>query len=151
MHPVVVCLSSFGGSLAGSIVPIISSEAILLGLAATAPAALATPILVLAVLGQMVGKTAFFMAGRGVFRLPKGKRWERVNDVAARLEKRRGLAGAILFASALAGVPPFFLMPVACGMIGLSFPLFLLLGTAGRLVRFGAIVYFPHALMGLFA
>ncbi|MBX6364212.1 MAG: hypothetical protein IRZ00_10130 [Gemmatimonadetes bacterium] len=151
MQPLVVCLSSFGGSLAGSVVPIISSEAILFGLAATAPAALATPILLLGVLGQMVGKTAFFLAGRGVFRLPRGKRWERVTDVAARLERHRRLAGVILFASALAGVPPFFLMPVACGMIGLSLPLFLVLGTAGRLVRFGAIVYFPHLLTGLFA
>ncbi len=46
--------------------------------------------------------------------------------------------------SALSGFPPFFLVSIAAGM--LTFPLmpFIILGFAGRLIRFAVAVFFPH-------
>lgn len=149
MHdPLFICLSSFGGGLLGSIVPVISAEALLLALTLTAPAFLAPSIVLLATAGQMVGKSVFYLAGRGALRLPKGKAMARVRRVTTRLEGRKRVTALVLFVSALIGLPPFYVTTVACGMLGMRFPVFLLVGAGGLLLRFGAIVFLPHVLQG---
>lgn len=52
----------------------------------------------------------------------------------------------VLFASAFTGFPPFYLTSIASGAVRLPFSRFLVIGFAGRLLRFGALVMVPQAL-----
>jgi hypothetical protein len=55
----------------------------------------------------------------------------------------------VAFVSALVGVPPFFLVSILAGALGMNFWLFFLTGL-GRCLRLILIVESPHAIMGLF-
>ena len=56
----------------------------------------------------------------------------------------------VAFVSALVGVPPFFLVSILAGALGMNFWLFFLTGLVGRCLRLTLIVESPHAIMGLF-
>jgi membrane protein YqaA with SNARE-associated domain len=51
---------------------------------------------------------------------------------------------ALIFLSALIGIPPFFIVSVAAGAIGLAFPRFLAVGAAGRLAHFTVVAFVPE-------
>jgi hypothetical protein len=51
---------------------------------------------------------------------------------------RPWMSGAVLFSSATVGLPPLYVRSVACGTIGMRVVTFFLIGTAGRLIHFGA-------------
>ena len=52
-----------------------------------------------------------------------------------------------MFASALFGLPPFYVMSVAAGALRLGLPAFVALGLTGRMLRFTAIFLAPRLLM----
>ena len=51
----------------------------------------------------------------------------------------------VLVSSAI-GVPPFFLVTLAAGAVGVNFRRFVIAGTIGRLMRFGSLALLPHAI-----
>lgn len=150
MSPLAMILSTFFGCVVGAFVPVINTELLLLSMSAAAPPALVLPIIVAAAVGQMVGKSVIYAAARGALRLPAGRIAEHVNNAAAHMSSRQHISGALLFASAASGLPPFYLMSITAGLIKLSFARFLLLGTSGRLLRFAAIVLFPQVIKHFF-
>lgn len=139
-----VLATTFAVCVAGAIVPVINTEIYLLSAVALSPPSYLAPLVVAATLGQMVGKVAMFYGGRGVLRI----RHERVRSGVAKLrgtlENRPWTARAVLFSSATVGLPPLYVMSVACGTIGMGVVTFFTIGTAGRLIHFAAVALLPH-------
>jgi len=143
-----VWFAAFTGCMVGSVIPLIHTELLIFGMAALVPGAAALPLVLLATAGTMVGKTVLYYGGRGLVHLPIRRR-ARIDKFIAEAEGRRGLADTVLFASAASGFPPFYVVTVASGAIRLPLFRFILWGTAGRLIRFTAVVYAPHLIRGL--
>jgi len=140
-----VLLACFGVALASAFVPFIPIEAYLgaaVGESGQAWWALAAA----ATFGQMLGKIAIFLLGR------ESMQWEWLQRRMARhnVEKyvirlheaaaRRQLAvDAIVFVSASVGIPPFAVISLLAGQVDMSLPRFLIVGSAGRYIRFAAV------------
>jgi membrane protein YqaA with SNARE-associated domain len=129
---------------AGAIIPFINTEIYLLSVSALSPATFVAPLVVAATLGQMIGKVAMFYAGRGVLHLRNERVRNGVQGIRSKLEHRPYVARAVLFVSATVGLPPFYVMAVACGTIGMGVFSFLLIGSVGRLIHFGLVAWLPQ-------
>jgi membrane protein YqaA with SNARE-associated domain len=130
--------AALSGALVSSVVPFVNAELLLLGLALAAPASAPLLAVVVAV-GQMLGKSALFLGGS---RLPQG-------GIAKRLPRwcifdRGPRSGALVGVSALVGLPPFYALSIAAPALGVRFSTFVVMGLAGRLLRFGAVVLLPE-------
>lgn len=133
-----IFFAALSGALVSSLVPFVNAELLLIGLSLAAPAAAPLLVVVMAA-GQMVGKSALFLTGGRLTRSALEGRLARW-----RLLGRSGRAGAPLIGtSALLGLPPFYLVSVAVPALGVRFRTFLVVGLAGRLLRFGALVALP--------
>ena len=148
MTATIAFLTTFGVSALSAVIPLVNTEIYLLGASALAPRELAIPLIVAATLGQMAGKSLMYFAGVGALRLPG----ERLRRMVAQVEQRYQRAGAggatlgggIILASAVIGLPPFYVVSIACGLFRIPFAQFLVLGLIGRLVRFSVIVLAPQ-------
>jgi membrane protein YqaA with SNARE-associated domain len=138
-------LGLFAGSLVfgavSGLVPFLNTEAYLLAVAAFAPRDRLLPVVVLTTLGQMIAKSLLYLAGSGVMS-PRflGARAARLEELKARLERAPTGVAAVVFASAAAGWPPFYLVSLAAGSLRFSLARFVLVGGSGRLLRFAALV-----------
>jgi membrane protein YqaA with SNARE-associated domain len=141
------CGGSFAVGLVSGLVPALNTEAYLLMIVALAPRGVVVPAVVFVTLGQMLAKALLYLAGSGAL----GSRFlsargERLAGLERRLASMRTGAAAVLFSSALTGIPPFYLVSVAAGSLRYSLARFLLVGGSGRLLRFAAIVALPGLL-----
>lgn len=135
---------TFAVCVVGAVIPFINTEVYLLSVAALSPPAFVAPLVIAATFGQMAGKVAMFYAGRGVLRM-RGERMRRgLTAMRARLESRPTAAKLILFSSATVGIPPLYLMAVACGAVGMGVAPFVVIGTVGRLIHFSIVALLPH-------
>ncbi|HSJ08344.1 MAG TPA: hypothetical protein VK928_00485 [Longimicrobiales bacterium] len=150
MTPLAIIVSTFFGCLIGAFVPVINTELLLLSMSAVAPPGLVVPIIVVAAIGQMIGKSVLYAAARGALALPAGRFSQHVNEAARRIGNRKAISGVLLFASASSGLPPFYFMSIAAGLMRVHFGHFLVIGTSGRLLRFAAIVLFPQVIKTFF-
>jgi membrane protein YqaA with SNARE-associated domain len=143
------CGSALVVGAASGLVPAVNTEAYLLLVAAMAPAEALPPLLVCVTLGHMAAKALLYATGSGAARLRlAAARAGHVTGLGGGLRRLRAGGSAVVLASAVFGVPPFYLTSVAAG--SLRFPLgrFLLLGGSGRLLRFSVIVALPRLLGG---
>jgi membrane protein YqaA with SNARE-associated domain len=131
--------AALSGALVSSVVPFVNAELLLLGLALAAPAAAPLLAVVVAV-GQMAGKSALFLGSR---RVSQGALAARLERWDLRGRKRLG-GGPLVGLSALTGLPPFYLLAIAAPTLGVRFRTFLVMGLAGRVLRFGALVLLPE-------
>jgi membrane protein YqaA with SNARE-associated domain len=131
-----VLLGTFAFALAGGIVPVLNVEAYLVSLSALSPGAPVWPVALAAALGQMTAKSLLYFAGRGVVRLPLCRMAQRIEAASARLAASPHGSLAVVTASAVTGVPPFYATSVAAGVLRVRFTSFLAVGLAGRLLRF---------------
>lgn len=144
-------LTTFAYAWLSGVVPVLNCEVYLVWLATNAPRELLWPLVVAATAGQMLAKCLLFWAGRGLLRFPLG-RWrrafeERLPSPAARNATGTVGQAALVFASAFAGFPPFYVLSAAAGALRWSFALFVLCGSAGRLARFSAVMLLPASLL----
>lgn len=128
------------GLLSG-LVPVVNTEAYLLAVAAFAPSDRLLPVIFLTTLGQMIAKSLLYLAGSGAVSARfVGARTARLEELKRRLETAPTGVSAVVFASATAGWPPFYLVSLAAGSLGVSLARFVVVGGSGRLLRFAAIV-----------
>lgn len=132
-------------ALVSALVPAVNIEAVLAVMTTQTGTGQAVLALTAAV-GQMVGKTAWYAAGRyGAHtawmsrRLGEHRLRAAVSKWEARANGRAGYTAGLLFVSAAAGLPPYMVMAVLAGVLRVPVPLFLLTGLAGRFLRFWAI------------
>lgn len=144
MEYVLLCLTSFAICGAGALIPFLNTEVYLIGASAMAPRALWVPLVVSGTIGAMAGKVLLYYAGRGVVKLPGGRVQRGLARMQARMEEKP-LVGKLLYAaSAVVGVPPFYVTTVAAGAVGMNFMFFLVVGFFGRLIRFALVVALPQ-------
>lgn len=108
-----------------------------------------TGLALVAAVGQLAGKTLFYLAGRGALTLPKRLRPERPrrHRTAARMlrwqqrmQQRPWLSAAFVGTSAAVGLPPFALVSVAAGSLRIPLGVFLGAGLVGRWARFAVVL-----------
>ena len=132
-----------GGLLVGTavsgVLPLVNAELLVVGAAVAAPGVGVPLVVAVSTLGQMLTKTLLFTVARyAPDRLPLKAR--AVLDRASRaVAARGGAASSFVFASAAIGVPPFYGVSLAAGALGMRLRSFVLSGSMGRVVRFGAL------------
>ena len=136
-------LATFLVGLVSGFVPVVNLEAYLLAVSVMAPPSATVPVVVLATLGQMIAKSALFFSARSSRGLAKTPvRWLEV--ACERLRARRGHAWAVMLVSAFTGLPPFYVMSVAAGVLDWPFLAFVVAGGCGRLARFAVLFAVPQ-------
>ena len=149
MSLLAVWLTTLGFAVASAVVPVLNIELYLIGAAALAPRGMAVPLVLAATIGQMIGKVVVYFAATGTVKLP-GKRLRRaLEGMNTHLRNRPRSGGALVFASAASGFPPFFIVTVAAGAARMNLAAFVVLGFLGRLVRFSVCVALPHLVKDL--
>jgi membrane protein YqaA with SNARE-associated domain len=128
--------------VASGIVPVVNAELFLVGVAAIAPASSLWVVALLGALGQMVAKSGMYFGGRGVVRLPLGKRSAALEQARERIERWRS-KDLLVFVSAALGLPPFFAISIIAGTLRFPFARFLVAGFGGRLLRFSLLLAIP--------
>jgi membrane protein YqaA with SNARE-associated domain len=134
-----------GGLLVGTaisgVLPIVNAELLVAAAAIAAPGIGVPIVAAVSATGQMISKTLLFSLARWApSRLPARARsiLERSSQSVA---SRGGAAGSLVFTSAAVGLPPFYVVSLAAGALGMRLRTFVLPGGAGRLVRFGALAW----------
>jgi membrane protein YqaA with SNARE-associated domain len=130
--------------VASGVFPLVNAELSVVTLGSVAPRPLLPVLLVVATLSHMVGKALVYLAGRGAERCPIPALRRRVAAARGQVDARTKLGTALIFVSAAAGVPPFYLVTVASGVLRYRFSHFFLVGFAGRLLRFAALLLLPN-------
>ena len=137
-------------AFASAFVPLVSIELVLVAAAATGSSGrlLVAQVLAAAV-GQMLGKTCFFLGGRGVLvwarrERPARRRSECLTRLLGRARRQRAAAASTVFLSAFTGLPPFALVSALAGAWRLRLASFFAVGLAGRAARFGGVLLMPQ-------
>jgi membrane protein YqaA with SNARE-associated domain len=145
-----------GVGIASALVPLINIEAYLGVRASVADVEGIWTLGLVAGFGQMLGKLAWYYLGASSLswgwvrrRVERPKAQVRIERWRTRARERPLLTGALVFVSALAGVPPFAVVAVVAGQLRLSVALFFSLGLAGRWLRFTAVLGGAEWLSGL--
>jgi len=137
---------TFMVALIGGFVPLVNVELYLVGVAAAVPDAAWAPVVLAAALGQVAAKCVLYGLGAGALRVPRGRAGA-VAACVARLRAAGPAARAIVFSSALLGLPPYYVTSLAAGALRLELPGFVALGLTGRVLRFAAVFLAPRLLV----
>jgi membrane protein YqaA with SNARE-associated domain len=151
-------IAVLGVGIASALVPLINIEAYL-GVRASVGGLDGVWLLgFVAALGQMVGKIAWYYLGANALswgwvrrRMDTPKTQARLDRWRTRTHERPVLAGGLVLVSALVGLPPFAVVAVLAGQLRMGLTLFLVLGLAGRWLRFAAVLGGAGWLTGLVA
>lgn len=146
MSALALCFSTFAGCLIGSFIPLVNTELVVLGAAAVAPPGLTIPLILIASITQMMGKSVLYYAAAGLVTLPAGRWSDRLDRAIASAQRYTTGSTTLLFASATTGMPPFYLTSVASGALRLDFRRFFIVGLIGRTLRFSVIVMAPQVI-----
>jgi membrane protein YqaA with SNARE-associated domain len=144
MTLVTLWITTFAVCVVGSIIPLVNTEIYLISVSALSPREFVLPLVVAATAGQMVGKVGMFYAGRGIVGMGSRKVRVRARALRARLRSRPHLAKVTLFSSATLGLPPLYVVSIACGTIGMGILSFVVIGAAGRLIHFAVVALLPQ-------
>jgi membrane protein YqaA with SNARE-associated domain len=143
----VLLLTTFAVSLLSGLVPVVSVEVYLGGVAAATDAA-GSPVLLAALalvagVGQTVAKVAWYllaarsMASRRLQRKLSQERWRLAYERwHARISGRPVLTTAVLLASACLGFPPLMIIAVVAGSLRVPLAIYVPTVLVGRTVRF---------------
>jgi membrane protein YqaA with SNARE-associated domain len=144
MDHLLVLLATFAFCVGSAVIPLLHAETYLVTASLIAPPELHWPLVIAATSGQMLGKVGMYYGGRGMRLIPGERMQRRIQLATARYREKRRIGSSLVFVSALSGFPPFYLVSIAAGT--LTFPLmpFIILGFAGRLIRFAVVVFLPH-------
>lgn len=128
---------------ASALVPLINIEAYLGVRAAVATVEGVWHLALAAACGQMVGKLVWYYLGARALswgwirrKVEKPKNAARLELWRRRTHDRPVLTGLLVFVSATTGLPPFAVLSVLAGQLRMNLMLFLVLGLAGRWLRF---------------
>jgi membrane protein YqaA with SNARE-associated domain len=145
--PLLLCVSALVVGGVSALVPVLPIEPLLLGASASVPAPLLLPVVALATVGHMAAKTLLYLGSRSAAERAVPERHRTALErVRALLSRRRRVQLLTLLASAIAGVPPFYLVTVCCGALRIPLRDYLVVSVVGRGLRFGALALLPRLL-----
>jgi len=129
-------------SFVSALFPLVNAEAFLVWVATQGSGPLAATAAVAAV-GQVAGKLIWYYAGLRTVesewmrkKLEKSKRGQLLAKWQARTQDRPWAAGALCFAAAFVGLPPYLAVAAIAGLLGVGVRLFVVTGLVGRFLRF---------------
>ncbi len=129
----------------GGILPWINGEVVVAGAALLTPQS-GLPALVLAcAAAQMSAKAVLYSVIRWVPERMPARARQFVNRVEV-FRERRGLLVLAVFSGSAVALPPFYLVTMACGMLRVPFPLFVIAGLAGTISRYGFLAWIAAGL-----
>lgn len=148
-------LGTAGTALVGSVLPVVNIELYLIGVLSVMDGLPWWALALAATVGQLAGKTLFFLAGRGsvrlgerlgrMTRLGKDNRTARWLEQFRRKAEQRPVWGlAVLFLGAVTGIPPFTVMSFVSGTAGVRLLGFLGVSFVGRAAHFLAVAGAPE-------
>jgi membrane protein YqaA with SNARE-associated domain len=146
VSPVLLCALTVVLSVLAGMMPCSPFEPMLVAVAAVARPSLLIPLAVLATVSQMAAKTLLYVASRKAERSLSVRKRALFERVRARLAGRRWLQIATILVSGVFGLPPFYVVTVACGALRLPLRDYVVVGTFGRALRFTAIMMLPQLL-----
>jgi membrane protein YqaA with SNARE-associated domain len=137
-----IYLASFLIAVASGVIPIVNAEIYLVGVVLAVggiPEALFLAVLVS--VGQMVAKAVIYQTAKGATTLgtKSGGFAAKLERARTRVEKWKSKPLGVTFVSASLGLPPFYIVSLVAGILEVRFRAFLLVGFAGRTLRFGTI------------
>jgi membrane protein YqaA with SNARE-associated domain len=133
---------SFLVALASGLIPfVISLEAYLIAVAALAHAA-PVPMVATAVAGQMTAKFILYNTGSGALKL-KFVKQEKMAKAVVAFEKYHTHSMGVVAFSSIVGIPPFYGVSLLAGALRLPLYQFMIVGTIGRIIRFGTVYLVP--------
>ncbi|MGC7100060.1 hypothetical protein ACPZ19_35725 [Amycolatopsis lurida] len=162
---------TLGVAFGSAIVPLISVEVFVLGLASTEPGVHWLAIGAAVAIGQVAGKLLYYLAAKGSIKLPKflhdrlhrerpmtprRARWELrtkrvrawLNGLRERCHRHPAWMTGTYGVSAVIGLPPFMATTVLAGLVRMPMSLFLGAGLAGRFARFSLLAASPAMFTG---
>jgi membrane protein YqaA with SNARE-associated domain len=144
--PLLLCALVLVVACVSSLLPVSPVEALLVGLSAIVPTPLLLPVALLATVGHMAAKTLVYLGSRSAAPVIPARHAAALRRVRALLLRRRRVQFLTVLVSAIAGVPPFYLVTVCCGMLRLPLLDYLVAGAIGRGLRFAALAVMPRLL-----
>lgn len=133
--------SCFVASVASGFIPFVNAEVVVAGAAVAAPPGYVFPVVAVCAMGQMVAKATLYAGMRWLpERLPV-KATERLERAAEKVKKLEHAGLSLVLASAIVGVPPFYLISLAAGGLKASLAGFVGGGATGWIIRFAIIAY----------
>lgn len=129
--------------LATGILPTGSAEAVAVALGFVDPPGRAALLVVAFTLSHVAAKLPWYWAGRHADRITHPRVAAYVAKARALVVQRSGLGAGIVALSAVTSLPPFHLVTIASGIVGVKPWLFVLLSVGGRMLRFGALAAAP--------
>jgi membrane protein YqaA with SNARE-associated domain len=144
MSLLAVWLTTFGVAVASAVIPVINIEVYLLAASAVAPRQMVIPLIVAGTLGQVIGKIALYYAGTGALKIPGKRLRAALEKMNTQMQERPHMGSALVFVSATAGLPPYYLVTLAAGAARMNLTMFLLVSLVGRLIRFTIVVLVPQ-------
>lgn len=161
---------TFGVAFGTALLPVISIEMFVLGMASSQPDLHWAVIGAVVALGHIAGKVPYFLAARGSIKLPSllhraqhyrppSPRRERFRlrtkrirmwfeSLRERCQRHPHWMVGTYGCSAVLGMPPFMGMAIIAGLARLRLSVFLGLGMLGRFARFGALAASPALFAG---
>lgn len=147
----ITLLATLGFCVGSALLPFLNAEVYVLAVGALAGPPDPWLLAGSAAVGQMIGKTVIYCAGRGGLRLPRVlRRDHRPGRWSARLERWRTraedrpiTAAALVLVSAFTGLPPFASVSLLAGVVRHPIWLFEALGLLGRYGRFASLLCIP--------
>jgi len=138
-------------SAVSAVFPWVNTEILVLSMSALTrtPFGLALVVLV-GTAGQMAGKSVLYWAGRGALHLRLRRMTRTAETWRERIKKYRWGPYTLLFTSATFAFPPFYVMTVAAGALRIPYAAFVVLCSAGCLVRFSLLAAVPRVVIWLF-
>ncbi len=143
-------LATFIICLVSGFIPIVNAELFLIAFSSMIPTTDATYVIIIATGAQMLAKSALYLAGRGVIKLPREKHQEKIKSIQNKLQHFKGGTNAFIFISATTGFPMFYFVSIVAGSLRLPFIHYFAYGFIGRLLRFSIVVLFPQLIKKLF-
>lgn len=157
---------TLGVAFASALLPLISVEVFVIGLASSNPSIPWLAIGAAVAVGQVAGKLPYYLAAKGSIHLPKTlhdrlhreristprrERWrvklkwlhDKLDLVRERCHQYPLWMNITYGVSAVIGIPPYMATTVLAGFAGMRMPLFLSVGVVGRWVRYSALAASP--------
>lgn len=145
------CAGCFGLTAVSAVVPWVNAELVLLSFTATASSPATTAVLVLvATVGQMTGKLALYAAGRHGSRAPSPRIARLLDTWRPRCQANPSRADRLVLVSSTIGFPPFIMTSLLAGALGMDLARFVITGSIGRLLHFGAVALLGNIIAGFF-
>lgn len=133
--------SAFVMSVVSGLIPLVNAEVLVAGAAVAVPPGYVIPVIAVCSLGQMVAKVGLYAGARWLpERLPEKAR-ARLDRASGKTKRLEEAGFTLVLISSIVGLPPFYLITLAAGALRMNLTWFIVVGLAGRVVRFAVIAY----------